>query len=79
MKIILRLLSGVISAFLGGVVAFTLDLFVGNGIQLNPISEFIFPLATGGIIGFLIGVIFYKPAVMLFGFLGRFSVELFPQ
>lgn len=76
MKVMLRLLSGVISAFLGIIAAFILDLFIGDGIQLNPISELIFPLATGGIIGFLLGTIFYKALGKLFGFLGRLSIEL---
>lgn len=75
MKIVLRLLAGVAGAIVGVVVAFVLDLVVGDGIQLIPISKFIIPLAVGGAVGFFLGFVFYRTTGKLFGFLGRFSVE----
>ena len=41
MTILLRFLVGIISAILGAVVVFVLDLATGEGIQFIPVSEFI--------------------------------------
>lgn len=78
MSILLRFITGIIGAVLGVIIAFVLDLLVGDGINFIPISEFIIPLAIGGAIGFCLGFVFYKATGRLFGFLGRFSVETSP-
>jgi len=75
MTILLRILTGIIGAILGGIIAFVLDLTMGNGIQLVPISEFLTPLIIGASIGFCLGFAFYKATGRLFGLLSRFSVE----
>ena len=78
MAILLRLITGIIGAVLGIIVAFVLDLFIGDGISFIPISKFIIPLAIGGAIGFCLGFVFYKATGRLFGFLGRFGIEASP-
>ena len=75
MTILLRFLVGIISAILGAVVVFVLDLATGEEIQFIPVSEFIIPILIGATLGFCLGFTFYKAIGRLFSFLGRFGIE----
>lgn len=76
MAILHRFLAGGVGLILGIIVAFVLDLTIGDGVRLVPISGFIIPLVVGGVVGFCLGFVFYKATGRLFGFLSRFSVEV---
>ena len=78
MIILLRFLAGIVGAIVGVVLAFVLDLTVGDGVRFIPISEFIIPLVIGGVVGFCLGFVFYRVTGKLFVFLSRFSVEPSP-
>jgi hypothetical protein len=70
-----RFLSGVISAFIGVVIAFVVNLFSGQGIQLNPISDLLQSLAFGWLVGFFFGLFFHRLVGAVFRNLGRFGFE----
>lgn len=75
MTMLLRFLAGFVGAILGAVVAFVVDLVIGDGVRLIPNSEFLLPILVGSALGFCLGFVFYKVMGKLFGFLGRFSIE----
>ena len=78
MTFILRIFSGLAGAVIGAVLSLLLQLLIGGGIHFIPISALLTPLATGAVIGFCVGVLFYKALGRLLGVLGRFGIEASP-
>ena len=75
MRIFIQTLSGLVGLILGSLSVFLINLFTGDGIQFNSLSGFLFPLISGGFVGFCLGFIFYKVALRLFNFLTNMSVD----
>lgn len=60
-----RIFLGAIGSLIGTVAALFFELTVAGGIELSPISHLVFPLATGAVIGGVIGFRYCKFAEKL--------------
>lgn len=67
-----RLCIAVAAALLGGTVTLLLQLTVGGGIQLVPITAFIVPLVLGAALGFVVGFSYHKVTAAALRFLCGF-------
>lgn len=76
MQFIYRGLAGVFSAVLSTIIVFIWKLFIGDGLQFIPITEFATPFIVAAAIGFVVGSIFYRLIGKLFSFLGHFGLEV---